>query len=172
MSVNISYDTDISLDIPDYEDVIRDVIEKALEVEGCPYATEVNVTIADDDYIKEINTDFRGINNATDVLSFPAIEYDTPGDFESLKDYLEENDYIFFNPDSGELIFGDIIISANKVIDQAKEYGHSGKRELAFLVAHSMLHLSGYDHEEPADAEIMEKKQDEILNELGITRDI
>ena len=76
----------------------------------------------------------------------------------------------YFNPDSGELMLGDIIISLDKVVEQAEKYGHSSRRELAFLVAHSMMHLFGYDHMESTEAEVMEKKQEDVLQILGITR--
>ena len=76
----------------------------------------------------------------------------------------------YFNPDSGELVLGDIIISLDKVVEQAEKYGHSSRRELAFLVAHSMMHLFGYDHMESTEAEVMEKKQEDVLQILGITR--
>ena len=76
----------------------------------------------------------------------------------------------YFDPDTGELLLGDIVISVEKVMEQAEKYGHSVKRELAFLVAHSMLHLFGYDHMEPDEAEVMEDKQNQILLNIGITR--
>ena len=75
-----------------------------------------------------------------------------------------------FNPDTGEAILGDIIISVDKVREQAEEYGHSELREFAFLITHSMLHLFGYDHMEPEEAKVMEDKQRQILDELSITR--
>ena len=76
----------------------------------------------------------------------------------------------YFDPETGELCLGDIVISIDKVYEQAQEYGHAPLREFAFLVAHSMLHLLGYDHMEPDEAEVMEAKQEEILTKLGITR--
>ena len=82
---------------------------------------------------------------------------------------MDENDNDF-NPDTGEAILGDIIISVDKVREQAEEYGHSELREFAFLITHSMLHLFGYDHMEPEEAEVMENKQRQILDELSITR--
>jgi len=84
---------------------------------------------------------------------------------------VEENEADYFQPDSGELILGDIILSADRICSQAEAYGHSLKREFAFLVAHSMLHLCGYDHETDEEAAVMEHRQDAILNGLGITRD-
>ena len=115
-----------------------------------------------------MNKRTREIDKETDVLSFPNVDFEIPGIFDI--DESREADY--FDPESGELFLGDIMISADKVIEQANEYGHSQKREFAFLIAHSMLHLCGYDHLEPNEAEIMETKQDQILAKLGITRDI
>ena len=84
---------------------------------------------------------------------------------------VEENCSDYFQPDSGELILGDIILSVDRICSQAESYGHSRKREFAFLVAHSMLHLCGYDHETPEEAAVMEQKQETILSALGLTRD-
>ena len=102
----------------------------------------------------------------TDVLSFPMIEYAYPSDFTVLEGDSMDN----FDPDSGELILGDIVISVDKVMEQAEKYNHEVKREYAFLIAHSMLHLFGYDHMDEVERENMEIRQDEILNRLGITR--
>ena len=114
-----------------------------------------------------MNRDYRHMDKETDVLSFPASEYPVPGDFSD----IEERDPMAFHPETGELILGDIVISMDRVKEQAGDYGHSQKRELAFLVAHSMLHLMGYDHMEDGERLIMEKKQEEILDGLGYTRD-
>ena len=155
MTIDISYETDIELKIP-YEDIIRQMVMATLDYENCPYEAEVSVTVVDDIEIKEINKTYRNIDKATDVLSFPMYEYETIGDFENLNDSA-------FNPESGELLLGDIVISAEKVVAQAKEYGHSEEREFAFLLVHSMLHLLGYDHMEEEERLIMESKQKEIL---------
>lgn len=96
-------------------------------------------------------------------------DYSPPADFSILGE--DEAAAMYFNPESGELLLGDIIISLERAKEQAKEYGHSLKREVCFLTAHSMLHLMGYDHMADRDREVMESKQDEILNALGITRD-
>ena len=114
-----------------------------------------------------MNLEQRGIDRPTDVLSFPMIEYDAPGDFS----VIDEETGDAFNPETGELMLGDIVISKEKVLSQAEEYGHSPKREYAFLIAHSMLHLSGYDHMEEDEAKVMEAKQEQVLASLGITRD-
>lgn len=151
----------------DWKEVFEQVAEAVLDQEGCPYETEISLLVTNNFEIREFNKDNRGINQETDVLSFPNIDYVTPSCFEG----LEEAGADFFDPDSGELILGDIIISAEKVKEQAKEYGHSEKREFAFLVAHSMFHLCGYDHMEKDEEEIMIDKQESILTYLGITRD-
>ena len=150
------------------EDVVRLVCEAVLDEEGCPFETQINVILTDNEGIHEMNKRTREIDKETDVLSFPNVDFEIPGIFDI--DESREADY--FDPESGELFLGDIMISADKVIEQANEYGHSQKREFAFLIAHSMLHLCGCDHLEPNEAEIMETKQDQILAKLGITRDI
>ncbi len=165
MSLNLEYETEKKLDL-DYESIINEVVEKSLDVENCPYEVELNVIITDNEGIKEINLEYRGIDAPTDVLSFPLIDYVTPSDFS----HVEEDADSYFNPETGELLLGDIIISVDKVIDQAAEYGHSMKRELAFLVAHSMMHLFGYDHMEEEERLLMEKKQEHVLEELKIYR--
>ncbi len=149
------------------EDVVKQVAEAVLEAEGCPYEAQINVLLTDNETIRGFNRDNRGIDRETDVLSFPNIEFEESGIFE----IAEEEEADCFDPDSGELILGDIIISVDKVREQAESYGHSVKREFAFLVAHSMLHLCGYDHMEDKEAKVMEEKQELILESLGITRD-
>lgn len=171
MSVNISYETDKGLGLDDYEKIIKDVVEAALDEKKCPYETEVNVILSDDEDIRRINNEFREMDNPTDVLSFPTIEFIAAGDFNGVEEILDENEAEFFNPDTGELMLGDMIISVDKVKAQAKEYGHSVKRELAFLVAHSMFHLFGYDHMTEAQAREMEREQESVLTKLGIIRE-
>ena len=166
MTVNIDYEADKKLDF-DYEKIIKEVINGALDFEECPYETEVNVVLTTNDEIAMINRDYRDLFKPTDVLSFPMIDYVSPGDFSVLEDGLTED---FFNPESGELILGDIILSVDKIIEQAASYGHSQQRELGFLVAHSMLHLCGYDHMTEEEAKEMERRQEEILQGLSITR--
>lgn len=122
--------------------------------------------MTDNDAIQEINREYREIDAPTDVLSFPMIEYEKESDFSHVEDSVED----YFNPESGELILGDIIISVEKVIEQAEKYGHSRERELAFLIAHSMLHLCGYDHMVDEEREVMEQKQREILAGAGYNR--
>ena len=150
----------------DVEEIAGRVIEEALEYGNCPYEVIVDVLLCDNEGIHVMNREHRGIDRPTDVLSFPNVDYETPADFSGIEDSIED----YFDPESGELCLGDIVISVDKVLEQAKEYGHSPKREYAFLIAHSMLHLLGYDHMEPDEAAVMEHKQEEILNRLGITR--
>jgi len=151
----------------DVEEVSGKVIEMALDYEACPYEAVVNVLITDNKGIHAMNKEFRGIDSPTDVLSFPNVDYESPSDFSGIEELAED----YFDPDSGELCLGDIVISIDRVLEQAAAYGHSIKREYAFLVAHSMLHLLGYDHMEPKEAAVMEHKQEEILDRLGIRRE-
>lgn len=150
----------------DYHRIAERVISFCLEHESFPYEAEINLTLTDNSGIHTINREFRQIDRPTDVLSFPMLSYITPGDFSFLEEEHEED----FNPDTGEAMVGDIIISVDKVIEQAESYGHSQEREYAFLITHSMLHLFGYDHMEEEEAKVMEAKQKEILDELEIRR--
>ena len=147
------------------EELAKKVIEAAVDYEECPYETEVNLLLTMNDEIHEMNRQFRGIDRPTDVLSFPMVDYEEPGKFDFLEEAME-----YFNPETGELMLGDIVISKEKVISQAEEYGHSTQREYAFLIAHSMLHLFGYDHMEEDERAVMEQKQKEILEQLQILR--
>ena len=151
--------------LPDYETVIKNVIEAALDYEKCPYEAQVYVLLTDNEEIHEINKEHRQIDRPTDVLSFPMLSYEKAGDFSFLEEESEDD----FNPDTGEVMLGDIIISVDKVLEQAQSYGHSPKREFAFLIVHSMLHLFGYDHIDPKDAAIMEPKQKQILEEIAVS---
>lgn len=165
MTIAVELECDNTLDF-DPEELIRRVAEAALDAEDCPYEAEVDVLLTDNASIREINREERGIDAPTDVLSFPMVEYETPGDFSRL-----EEDESLFHPDSGELLLGDMVISLDKVREQAAAYGHSERRELAFLAAHSMFHLMGYDHMEEAERLVMEEKQEALLKNLGITRE-
>ena len=168
MSINIENETEYSFEF-DYAELISNVINEAIEYVKCPYYSIVEVTLVNDDSIKEINKTHRNIDKSTDVLSFPMVEYEKAGDFSMLEDDMYMN---CFEPDSGELILGDIVISVDHMETQAKEYGHSVKRELAFLVAHSMFHLFGYDHMEDDERVEMEKLQEDLLDKMGLTREI
>jgi probable rRNA maturation factor len=165
MTLNIEKEYELELGL-EYEAIARQVIDQVLDEEGCPYETEVNLLLTSDEEIHRINLEYRNIDRPTDVLSFPQVEYDSPADFS----WAEEHEMDCFDPDSGELTLGDIIISLDKVKEQAEQYGHGTKREYAFLIAHSMLHLLGYDHMTEEEAAQMESRQSAILEHLGITR--
>ncbi len=140
MTVYFEEEGELKLEL-DCEQIADTVVEGVLDYENCPYEAEVNLLLTMNKEIQEMNAQFREIDRATDVLSFPMIDFENTGEF----DFLEEDDS-YFNCDTGELMLGDIVISKEKVIAQAEEYGHTIKREYAFLIAHSMLHLLGYDH--------------------------
>lgn len=150
---------------PDYERTLEKVVKEALLHEHCPYGAEVNLIITDNESIRALNRENRNLDKPTDVLSFPMNEYRHPGDFTE----IDSSPYAF-NPETDELLLGDIVISGEMAASQAEEYGHSIEREMAFLTAHSMLHLMGYDHEGDEERLVMEKKQEEILQSLGLIR--
>jgi probable rRNA maturation factor len=128
------------------EELLKFVIKKE-KLENCVF----NVIIVDNTYIHKLNKEYRGIDRPTDVISF------------ALEDYKDEVSLDF-------RLLGDIYISLDKAKEQALEYGHSFLREISFLTVHGLLHLLGYDHMEKSDEIIMFKKQDELLNEFGITK--
>ena len=132
-----------------YETLIKRVIRTTVAEQFPNHKFEVNVTICDDETIRQINKEHRSIDKPTDVLSFPFYDFETP---------------------NITTLLGDIIISRDTAYRQAKEYGHSPKREFCFLAAHSALHLLGYDHETEPERIEMEAKQKEILDKLGIKR--
>ena len=136
--------------------LIRRTILETLDYEGMENDAEVSVTFVDDEGIRELNNKFRGMDKPTDVLSFP------------LLDYEGESEEPFFDELCHNL--GDIVISLERAMAQANEFGHSFEREVAFLTAHSMLHLLGYDHElsEEDDAD-MRRRQNDIMDRLGLS---
>lgn len=165
MSLFLESETEVTFPF-EYESLAEEVVNAALDHEEFPYEAEVNLTLTDNEGIHDINKNYRKIDAPTDVLSFPMLSYETAGDFSKLEDDYDDN----FNPDTGEIMLGDIILSVEKVKEQALSYGHSEKREFAFLILHSMLHLFGYDHMTPEEAAVMEAKQNEILSEMNILR--
>ena len=175
MTIYYENQTDYEFDF-DYKKTANDVISKTLLLEHFNYDVEVSITFVDEENIREINKEFRDLDKSTDVLSFPMIEYDS--DYSRISDRKEEM-YDFLidridikNPDTDEIILGDIVLCIPVIIMQAQEYNHSFLREYAFLIAHSMLHLLGYDHIEDDERIIMENKQNQILESLSITRDL
>ena len=140
---------------------IRKAIRAALAAEGVDFPCEVDVLVTGDEEIRELNREARQVDKATDVLSFPAFDLE-PGELPGPEDA---------DPGTGLVPLGDMMISMEHVAAQAKEYGHSNRRELAYLTVHSVLHLLGYDHmdEGPMKRRMREREED-ILAELGITR--
>ena len=150
-----------------YEKLAEEIVSFALRHEDFCYEAEINLTLTDNEGIHALNRQYRGVDAPTDVLSFPMLSFDAPGDFLALEDDYEDN----FNPDTGEILLGDIILSVDRVRSQAKEYAHSERREYAFLIVHSVLHLLGYDHMTDEEAAQMEEKQRQILEAMQIFRD-
>ncbi len=133
--------------------LMRKACIATLKMEGFEDSAEVNITIVNDEMIREMNEKFRKIDASTDVLSFP----------------LGENGHYDENPETGAKMLGDIVISAEHAISQADQYGHGLEREIAFLTIHSMLHLLGYDHEQGGLARtIMREKEEQVLDALGL----
>ena len=165
MTLNLSEESTNEFEF-DCKEVAFQVMNAVLDSENCPYEATVDLTLTTDSEIHEINLQQRGIDRATDVLSFPMTQFPVPGEF----DFLEEEGMDSFDPDSGELMLGDIVISVEHVHRQAEEYGHSLKREYAFLICHSMLHLMGFDHIEEEDRIRMEEEQRKIMADLNILR--
>ena len=149
----------------DCEKTGRVAVETALHILGCPYEAEVSLLLTTNEEIHRMNLEFRDVDRPTDVLSFPMIDFAVPGNF----DGLEEREDCF-DPETGELSLGDIVISKEKVLSQAEAYGHSVLREYAFLIVHSVLHLTGYDHMEPSERSVMEEQQRRIMEALNISR--
>lgn len=130
-----------------------------------PFETEL--LIVGDEEIREMNRENRGIDRVTDVLSFPNIDLSEGEPEEAIRSQAAD----ITDPETGHILLGTIVIDRNRVLSQAEEYGHSVRREFAFLIAHSLFHLLGYDHETPEEAARMEEKQERVLTNLGITRD-
>ena len=144
----------------EYEDIIKKVIKECFKTENLLESNlYVSITLTTPQKIRELNKCYRDIDKETDVLSFPMFEK------EEIETKIENND--FQNDD----ILGDMVISISRVEEQAKEYGHSFERELAYMVVHSFYHLMGYDHIKEEDKAVMRPKEEEVLNKLGINRD-
>ena len=134
--------------------LVRRAVEATLAYEKFENEAEISVTFTDDEGIRRLNAQFRGIDKATDVLSFPLTDFDGS----------EEPPV-----DGDEITLGDIVVSLERAEAQAEEYGHSFEREVAFLCVHSMLHLLGYDHVDDEEAEAdMRRRQTEILARMGL----
>lgn len=144
-----------------YEKIINKVIDECFEHENLDKLNlYISITLTIPDVIHKLNKKYRNVDRATDVLSFPMFEKS------EIEEMLKEND-----TGLGEDVLGDLVISIPKVYEQAEEYGHSFERELSYMCVHGFYHLMGYDHIKDEDKAEMRKKEDEILNKLGITRD-
>lgn len=152
------------------EDEIKElekVILFALMEEEVNIPVEISLLFVDNEEIKEINNDTRGIDKATDVLSFPMLDYEANKIYkECYKDFQFNETY----KDGNEVVLGDIVLSLEKALEQSKEYNHSFQRECSYLAVHSILHLLGYDHMEEEEKTRMRSREEEILNKLDIRR--
>lgn len=152
------------------EEFIKDmerVISFALKEEEVLKECEISLVLVNNEEIKTINLETRGIDKATDVLSFPMLEYNKGKVF---KDIYKDCEFDEIYLDGEELVLGDIVISLEKALEQSKEYNHSFERESFYLIVHSILHLLGYDHMEEDEKVIMRKREEEILGKLDIKR--
>ena len=145
-------------ELPNEEKLIKEVVIRVLEEEKVLPEVDVYITLTNNEEIHKINKEYRDVDRPTDVLSFPMYERDEIAGLKTDTD------------DEIEKILGDIIVSIEKVREQAEEYGHSFERELAYLVTHGMLHLLGYDHMIEEEKAVMRKREEEILETLNITR--
>ncbi|NFN18220.1 rRNA maturation RNase YbeY [Clostridium botulinum] len=146
---------------------LEKVIEFALKEEDVNISSEISLLFVDNEEIREINNETRNIDRATDVLSFPMLDYP---DKKVFKEVYTENDFSEADFDGDDLVLGDIVLSLERALEQSKEYNHSYEREAFYLVVHSVLHLLGYDHMEEDDKVKMRKREEEILTALDIRR--
>ena len=163
MSFYIEDNSNIDLNI-DYNSLMNKISKIVLELEQCPYEIEVSLLLTNNEGIRNYNLEYRNMDKETDVLSFPAIAQLAPIDFNILSE--GSNKFENFNLDTNELILGDIIISNEKIIEQANSYGNTIEYEFTFMLIHSFLHLLGYDHIELEERVIMEAKQKEVIAKL------
>ncbi|MBN1057740.1 rRNA maturation RNase YbeY [Clostridium botulinum] len=146
---------------------LEKVIEFTLKEEDVNIPSEISLLFVDNEDIREINNETRNIDRATDVLSFPMLDYPEKKVF---KEVYTENDFSEADFDGDDLVLGDIVLSLERALEQSKEYNHSYEREASYLVVHSVLHLLGYDHMEEDDKVKMRKREEEILTALDIRR--
>lgn len=147
MEIFITNDQDLVIIEEDIEDILRQVVKEVLSMEKNSRNYEVSISFVDNQEIKKLNKDYRNLDEETDVLSFP-----------------QDSDFFL----QGPVLLGDIIISAEKALEQSKEFNHSLCREIAYLTAHSMFHLLGYDHMERDDKIVMRSKEKEIMKKINL----
>ncbi len=141
------------------ETMIEDVIKETLKSENFASDCMVSVTLTDNENIREINNEQRNIDSATDVLSFPVLEFENGELVENVGDVFEDR-----------LILGDIVVSLERAKQQCEEFGHSFEREVGYLVCHSVLHLLGYDHEDEAERAVMREKEENVMSKMMLSR--
>ena len=154
MKIYFTNETRISYTFGEPEKIVKYAVRAVAKDKKLPESLEVNVLLTTSSVIRSVNRETRGIDAETDVLSFPYFEFPDPGVFSG--EILPE----------GENILGDIIVCGKRLKEQAQKFGHSQKRELSFLIVHSMLHLIGYDHVNAEDAELMEEEQRRLMDEV------
>jgi len=153
MKIKVYYQNDLAQQLVGYQKLYRKIAYHVLEVEKKEGNYEVSVTIVDEETIQNYNRDYRNIDAVTDVLSFALLEGET-----------------LTYPKGMPIQLGDVLICYKRAKKQARSYGHNIKREMAFLFTHGLLHLLGYDHMTKEDEKVMFKKQEQILQDLGIGR--
>lgn len=148
---------------PDTEAMLETAVRTALTRTRGPGDVQVSVLLVDDEAIRDMNREYRSVDRSTDVLSFPMLSY-MDG---------EQDDQLVYDtdPETGEVLLGDVVISMETAARQASEYGHGIERELAFLTVHGVLHLRGYDHEDESDRCGMRAAEEEILALMGLARE-
>lgn len=142
-------------------ELLKKIVVACLDEEVAYTGCEISILLTDDGTIRQFNKEYRNVDAPTDVISFPL------ADMKNGKVISGEGDY---NIDEGLLLLGDIVISAETALKQAEQYGHSFERELAFLAAHGVYHLLGYDHMQSDEESIMISKQEAVLEKLGLKR--
>ncbi len=159
--ITLTYGNDNITDLPENLcSAIKNAINQVLLDQKVDVEVDIAVTLTDNEDIREINKNYRRIDSETDVLSFPMLDFETPGAIYATPEDFEDD----------KLLLGDIVISVEKAYAQAEEYGHSAEREFAFLAAHSTLHLLGFDHMTEEEEKVMFEKQEQALSALGLTR--
>ena len=164
----LTIDSERAAITPELEDLLARVMRASLAVEGIADAGEFSayLRITDNEEIHQINLAQRGVDRPTDVLSFPSVTYPKGTARDNLKLLRRE-----FDPDSGGMFLGDIIISLERAREQAAEYGHSEYREIGYLTCHALFHLMGYDHMEEDERAVMRAREEEAMRMVSLTRD-
>lgn len=149
------------------EDTAKKIIDYALKAEEVDVKYEISLTFVDNESIREINRENRDIDKATDVLSFPMLDYPKGKVY---KEVYKDYEFMPQDLDGENLVLGDIVLSLEKAEEQSKEYGHSFLRESCYLIIHSILHLLGYDHMQEDEKNIMRQREEDILKQFNLTR--